>query len=963
MLRQGIHGLGEDSSPGATVGEMVALALPRVAHDVLPEVLRKELGVRWQHAGHVTATGSLARSIQGGKGDKSETRGLALPLATLIDVVTFGDLPEPLRLDESTFPGPDAFDDSVSRGQDTSSYGRLVNQWRQVAAGRRLRIELDLEASLRRYLVGGSYNPTARALISGRRRFIATIRSLVSAGLRPEDIAPDDPVAELAVRAWAQMEVDVPALAQPRELLWADLDDESRWNHSRIRLAARLQASFAKAFGQHNMGTLVHHGFYFYTPLQWAVFQALQKLTGVDQVFVVHDDGDNPVFSSWQYFFREELAMPVPRPLTGAGGESAQASYFKGCLQGGGGTAPLGLEVVDFRSPVQLVRTMGEELAGGDGPEVFAASHADIRRFASRLGVPDTPFADGGSATRREVPETRLAHLPVGVFLLGLHRCIATDLSGRPMVEITQEAFTDVLGSQCLPRTEHGRPTPTTVQQVLPYFRGCSSTADWRSRSDELLAAIQTYVAPRGLRTTDQDDVSRIATAVANPARLVPWADVTLEQAFALRQAIHELARILEEVAARESVVLGTYLARLHAHLLRGLSDLPQRDAELIQARLRGVGVLADQEVDVVGLVDIVSMVLGRTVDFDDGSRDEEAELERRTISPLRNLDALGFRRSRSAVHLVNMAEDSFPTRVQAVGWPFALKDLEGPSGGGVDPVCRELMAAREQTAALGDLYLFWLALDGVDRQHGVTISWVSGSSNDRKRLSPIASLLVEPTSPGAIRRLVGGVSITKPPTDADRPAVYGLPTPSGDGVRELDLRHAIQKLDVRAAASAAACPRRFAIQWALGPTPSFAPAHLQAMLYGNLREIFRRDLESGAVVVANPIGFLPQLSRLFPFMTAAQLATSEERAGIHRSRPGLVPSASAAWIYTLKGSSGGDGALDRAYQLAKAGALPANDLVAPHSSAASLLPPGTNDGNACSWCPVQARCLHWVER
>ena len=65
-------------------------------------------------------------------------------------------------------------------------------------------------------------------------------------------------------------------------------------------------------------------------------------------------------------------------------------------------------------------------------------------------------------------------------------------------------------------------------------------------------------------------------------------------------------------------------------------------------------------------------------------------------------------------LHLANMAEDAFPTAAQAVGWPFTLDDLRASTDDAVEPVTAGLLETRAQTAGLSDLYLFWLALDGV---------------------------------------------------------------------------------------------------------------------------------------------------------------------------------------------------------------------------------------------------------
>ena len=75
------------------------------------------------------------------------------------------------------------------------------------------------------------------------------------------------------------------------------------------------------------------------------------------------------------------------------------------------------------------------------------------------------------------------------------------------------------------------------------------------------------------------------------------------------------------------------------------------------------------------------------------------------------------------------MAEDAFPTAAQPVGWPFTLDDLRASTDDAVEPVTAGLLETRAQTAGLSDLYLFWLALDGVGPEGTVTVSWVSDAA------------------------------------------------------------------------------------------------------------------------------------------------------------------------------------------------------------------------------------------
>ena len=90
-------------------------------------------------------------------------------------------------------------------------------------------------------------------------------------------------------------------------------------------------------------------------------------------------------------------------------------------------------------------------------------------------------------------------------------------------------------------------------------------------------------------------------------------------------------------------------------------------------------------------------------------------------MTELRGLDALGLARTKTDLHLTNLAEDVFPTPGGRSGGRSRSTTCVGHRGA-VEPVTTELMSIRSSTAALGDLYLFWLALDGVDEGRKVTL-------------------------------------------------------------------------------------------------------------------------------------------------------------------------------------------------------------------------------------------------
>ena len=235
-----------------------------------------------------------------------------------------------------------------------ASYEGLVGKWQLEATGRRLRTGVQVDDSLRSFVREQPENGLGRALLASRRAYATSVHALVAAGVRPQDLRPRDDMARLAAQAWERAETDVGALGAPRDLMWVDQRGAGRGHEPNARSGSRLDCAPRltprSATRAHGARTIVHHGFYFYTAPQWQMFQALRSLEEVDQVFVVHDDGRNPAFASWRYYFRPEWGMPVPAATTGR--ESGTDAVTPRCC--------LASRCVDWRS---------ERCSGGRPPD------------------------------------------------------------------------------------------------------------------------------------------------------------------------------------------------------------------------------------------------------------------------------------------------------------------------------------------------------------------------------------------------------------------------------------------------------------------------------------------------------------------------------------------------------------------------------------------------------------------
>ena len=454
-----------------TLGGWTALALPSVRRPHVEAALR-DLGSDWTTASHVTATTTLARAIR--------SRGqVGLPLATLLDLVLMPSLQGGMALPLDGFPGPEALGGRRWRASRTwahSPAGRARPPAAASSPGSGSTTPC-VASSVRR-----SHGRVGRALVASRRALATTVHTLVASGVRPDGLRPTDEVGAAAARAWARAEREIPWLGDPRENLWLDLDEVEHGSTSAARdLVDRVRAALDVAFGPvEGRRTVVHHGFYFYSPAQWAMFQVLRRVPGVDQVFVVHDDGRNPAFSTWRHYFRSDLWMPVPRgrslllpsprprPRRSASVLQGEGGYRAGRAAGDGVPEP--------GRPRPPVGRQGPGTGTDDEEDLtrYAAAAEQVERYVQRLG------------RTREVVAAAAVQLPVGSFLLAVHRCIVPRNGGRPEVRLDGNALLDVVASGYLDVAEELAVAPALVRRVLPYFSDCVSGDEWVARADLL---------------------------------------------------------------------------------------------------------------------------------------------------------------------------------------------------------------------------------------------------------------------------------------------------------------------------------------------------------------------------------------------------------------------------------------------------------------------------------------------
>lgn len=872
------------------LGKWESIVLPSVDKDSIEEALSRR-GIAWNGAAHVTATPPFGRELR--------RSGLyAVDLNFIMTAVFTSLLPGPLAADLSTLTPVTVLEDRDDDDSYDVALGKLEHDWlvwKNSAKGRRTRLNIDIDTALIAATTRIVANDRLRFVLRKERREMRKVLvELSNSGLRPSDTDPKSDLAKAAVEVWAAVEKATPAMTVLRENLWMDPEEFSAQNTPKSRrLLEVIETVLEKFFGpKTGRRTIVHHGFYFYSAAQWAMFRLLRQLPDVDQYFVVHDDGTNPVFESWRQFFSERWEMPRAAPESTGRAPTLLARQFRGALRGEKVDPSLigdSVRIIACRNPSEFVRYRAKEVRDDRDDThrtslLFAPANKELQRVMNRLGG----LEQGGSVD--------LTQLPVGAFLLALYEAVNVLPDGKIEARFTPKIMLDVVGSGFLDvassQADVIRAT-SALKRALPFFRGRVLADEWEQRAVVLHRTIVDSVTRFGGRVDADDDLTRMKVAVNNPLRHVPWGDLTVEEAELVVASVKSACKFVAEASESETTRLGTQFRQIRSRVQSGMTHLPAHQQDEIKAKMEGFSIRLDDEIPVDIMVDVVRMLLSLEVDMIDGYSDDDGGDDSDDPSAprsIRALDVLGLRRSTADVHVANLADGKFPSSSVAISWPFSRKDFKPSDEIAVGPQGIEIIETRARFAAAGDLYLFWLLLDGLDGGAKLTMSHMEEFEGEEWNPSPLLTTLLKPTGVRpTVSAHVGGLLSTRVPNVGQLPPMRSVP-----GATELvqdDPVAALGSVPREALASALYCGRRFVLQWALGRSGSYKNDHHQTMLYGNaLGALQRRKVD--------PARARAIVDGMWRHLTDGERASSEDHRRITNGESSLEQ-----FMLTLRGS------------------------------------------------------------
>jgi hypothetical protein len=899
---------------------------PTVDYRALADVLRTDVGWDFSEVGHLSVSRDYTMELQ----RKGVVR--ALPLGALVDALEFSlmRLAE-LQLSVDKLPPPVFLSGEESDEEQEflirKWHGKL-SEWSAKINSKRIQLLISIREIIYKQLSAcGSANQGLEEVFDSGGAIAAAIRQMTEVGLRPKNFQFKSAEGVMAGSLWTAINEILPDSRVLLDYLFTDHEDPENDRDSE-KAIANLQGliSHAFGFGDGNQPRLVYHGMYFYTPLQWALFELLAR-AGVEQVFIVHDDKKGPQFEIWRRFFSEAQGFQeIENTTTASTAYDPRAQFLSDALSGHVGPLPKKLELTSFASITELARHIRQydqasqdRLARG---RVFAAGTGDFNRKISRL-----------SRVSGEHDDRMLFALPVGRFLMALQEAVRVKKSSG-VSGIDFESLVHLVEGGYLNRAREteDRSLADVLNQCKTYFGDCRTIEAWRDR----LVSLEKYYEPTtygiddlGLvkrdlkRDNSATDKEYLYGAVKGHLRRAPWLDLSRGEWQALNESLQRIVGEVEKLARDDEVDVDDYIEKLIQVVVNsdnGVRLLGEARWREVCKSLESLPSVPDIRTEIIRIGEILPVMLGKSIVY--GEQYVEDSPRNSLANALRGLEACGLVR-REGLHITNLSDTAFPSKLQVFSWPFRRDEVviaEGRVGGALR-VRIQLVDELERSTGLGDIYLLWLALNGTKADGDVRLSWLSKSPTENLNPSPLLTLMLEvPKTRESVREFAGGFEIKEDrysqPESGEEPALSVVsPLPRGVLLKYLeDIVPNVEeaKPALGAFGSVEICARRTALQWLTRTSSSYFKRWQLEILYGNLL-----GLPAGTIM---GLKHLPRsgepsdlrgrwkelLDGLWVWMTPAEREKTAARSSIHQ-RAEVDPargSASPEWLLTLQGKS-----------------------------------------------------------
>lgn len=550
------------------------------------------------------------------------------------------------------------------------------------------------------------YNFTNQLLKQAFRKnneeLLNSIRMLVQAGVRPEDL---DEVEDMT-----EKEKEFQHVWQNYEVI-----DQSLNNHRGILLNCSESGKIIEqALGKNPEEMVIYlHGFYFITPEQQIFFKFLQRL-GVELRFFQYYNPRFPnTFDFIRNFINEDFQWPSDWEIPQSQENERQEIIAEQFLEAYEARVGLKVEsmypITNYNTFFEFLQDvilpsypLEEEFKVKKNLKIFATNADEINELL-QLYYPSLDKKN----------RSFLSH-PLGQFLMNIHKvyqgcnmCLTGDLlmelfsSGWLVDERTLEKATDYTYD---------------LQQILPYFVGCHLLDDWLERIKVLLTQKEEIQ-----HTFKASSSSRIDRSLSSPFNKLSYYSIDTERVSQIKDFIVGLSLLVDDlfIPSEETNTIDDHFKRLirmmqHRKTTSAFSDDIEKN--LIDKLLYRLSTIDDaSEFLYEDLQPALFLYLN-------GKFDDAGSKEQGVITDFLELDGEIFKENDEVVYFTGLDDHSLPLGQIDLPWPLQLSSFEQLSR---QHRALQLHLNRNASVKENSRFLFYIALNFIPKEK-LRLSWIS---------------------------------------------------------------------------------------------------------------------------------------------------------------------------------------------------------------------------------------------
>lgn len=580
----------------------------------------------------------------------------------------------------------------------------------------------------------------------------------------------------------------------------------------------RMELCIESVFGPVSCRTIVLHGFYFITPIQRRIFDALME-SGFDLIFLINYDWSCPYSNKiWTQTYSEYFGFP---PMNEWRGDRHGGNNPLGRLLEGRKTDSDNIDIVEHSSIIDLVRDIAFGML--NDYRVYTPDHKTTDDLLKNF------FSN-------EYGQMNLSAYPAGLFLSTLNS-LWDDES-----ESLRLSMDDVKACFSTGWLNHGQYDSTQcmfeLEKLSSFFDGCSNFEEWRERLD-LLVAIKSEITPY----FHEGSTDRWERVMSNPFITLPSLSLPPGKMEAIASMIAEIMEIAEHLFSDRSISIAGFLGKMDEALEERVSSPDLEDQYIMMHEFlnRIKEIDFSREYDARDIRDSLDLFL---VERPERADDYGVDY---FVHPLSEVESA--RLSDHKVLLILCDIERMPGPKGGYLWPLN-EDIVCMIRNKVDMYRKGLMDHLINVTVstpLSNRYLFCDALCN----ENVTVSWVRGIDGKTLYPSPFITLMVQEL--GKEIRRSDRHHISHRRVEEIAPIDHSL----GD-FSIIDSRYVPNE----AKRDYALCPLRFLYGYLLTDHPTFSSKFHMQFVIGNLISSFKElcpELDRG--IQGNVLDLFPNIS------------------------------------------------------------------------------------------------------